>query len=215
MSHRCRGLECRKHFSVRNKSVMASSSLNYQQCAVAIYQLTTSLEGVSIIKMHCDWDVNRKFAWHLAHRLHKAWDESSQHLLPLFGTVEVVEIYMGDRRVNMSTAKSMELGGTGCGSVGKAAVDSIKDRNSKIVHVKVVEQNTGAAQQGFVHEPTKAGAKVYTDYYAAYNVQAGLDLLSQLGKSVICGCVRGQAHTNSVDSYWSMLKRVSTAQITT
>ena len=52
MHHRCRS--CRKFFSVRTGTIMQGSNLGYQTWALAIYLLTTSLKGVSSMKLHRD-----------------------------------------------------------------------------------------------------------------------------------------------------------------
>ena len=66
MSHRCREKECRKHFSVRTESVMARSKLGYHDWVIAIFLLTTSLKGVSSMKLHRDLGITQKSVWHLA-----------------------------------------------------------------------------------------------------------------------------------------------------
>ena len=72
MSYRCRG--CDKRFSVRTGSVMADSKLGYQVWAIAIYLLTTGLQGVSSMKLHRDLGISQKSAWHLAHRIRRSWE---------------------------------------------------------------------------------------------------------------------------------------------
>ena len=58
----CRG--CGKRFSVRAGSVMADSKLGYHIRAIALYLLTTSLKGVSSMKLHRALAISRKSAWH-------------------------------------------------------------------------------------------------------------------------------------------------------
>ena len=72
MPYRCR--DCRRRFSVRTGTVMEGSNLGYQTWALAIYLLTTSLKGVSSMKLHRDLGITQKSAWHLAHRLRQAWE---------------------------------------------------------------------------------------------------------------------------------------------
>ncbi len=203
MSHRCREKECRKHFSVRTNSILANTKLGYQQWIIAIYLLTTSLKGVSSMKLHRDLGITQKSAWHLAHRLRKAWDDSRQSLTLFSGPVEVDESYFGGKRANMPNAKRKELSGSGRGTVGKTAVVGIKDRETNKVRAKVTQYTTREALQGFVHEPSEIGSTVYTDDSTSYD---GLDNHESVKHSV-SEYVKGQAHTNGVESFWSMLKR--------
>ena len=58
--------------------------------------------------------------------------------------------------------------------------------------------------QGFVIDRTDAAAMVYTDEARAYD---GLPRLRQAVKHSAGEYVDGQAHTNGIESFWSMLKR--------
>ena len=46
----------------------------YKIWAIAIYLMTTSLKGVSSMKLHRDLEITQKSAWHLAHRLRTAFE---------------------------------------------------------------------------------------------------------------------------------------------
>ena len=94
MPYRCRW--CRKHFSVRTGTDMAHSKLPLRKWAFAIYLCSTSLKGVSSMKLHRDLNVTQKSAWFLAHRIRDALSSSSG----LFrGPVEVDESYFGRQRI--------------------------------------------------------------------------------------------------------------------
>ena len=68
----------------------------------------------------------------------------------------------------MSNKKRKALAGTGRGSVGKTAVVGAKDRVTKQVAAKVVEDTTAKTLQGFVADHTRPGSKVYTDDSSSY-----------------------------------------------
>ena len=87
---RCR--DCRKDFSVKTGTVMQGSNIPLTKWAMAAYLLTTSLKGVSSMKLSRDLGISQKSAWHLAHRIRKAW-ESDEGLFS--GPVEVDETYVG------------------------------------------------------------------------------------------------------------------------
>ena len=206
MPWRCAERECRKRFSVRSGTPLQGSPLGYQIWVVAIYLLTTSLKGQSSMKLHRDLNVTQKTAWFLAHRIRKTFDESDDgegggHFS---GPVEADETYMGGKRANMSNAKRKELEGTGHGAVGKVAVAGIKDRETKQVRAKVVENTDKPTLQGFVVEHTAPGATVYTDDASVYD---GLPFDHETVKHSLSEYVKGDAHTNGVESLWSMLKR--------
>jgi len=67
---RCRS--CRKHFSVRKGTQMESSRLPLRKWAIGIYLYTTSLKGVSSMKLHRDLNITQKTAWYMLRRFREA-----------------------------------------------------------------------------------------------------------------------------------------------
>ena len=173
-----------------------------RQWVFAIYLDMTSLKGVSSMKLHRDIGVSQKTAWFMLHRIREAWSAERDALFS--GPVEADETYMGGRRKNMPKSKRQGL--TGRGAVGKAAVVGAKDRTTKRVSARVVESTDAHTLQGFVRERTAPGAKVFTDESRAYD-----GLGSDFDHEAVCHSVgeyvRGMAHTNGIESFWSMLKR--------
>ena len=201
MPFRCRERECRKRFSVRVGSVMEGSNLDYQTWAVAIYLHLTSLKSVSSMKLHRDLNITQKTAWHLAHRLREAFDQKGG---AFGGPVEADETYMGGRRRNMQKAKRRNMNGRG--TAGKSVVVGVKNRGTNEVRAKVVPSTDAPTLQGFVREHTEPGAMVYTDEAKAYRGLAR-DYGHEAVNHGVGEYVRGQAHTQGIESLWSMLKR--------
>lgn len=200
MLYRCREKECAKRFSVKTGTVMQGSNLGYQVWAIAMFLMTTSLKSASSMKLHRDLDITQKTAWHLAHRLRKSF--STVNPVPMAGPVEVDETYFGGKVRNMSNTKKKEH--TGRGTIGKTAVVGIKDRESNQVRAKVVERTDTETLQGFIASNADANAKVYTDNATAYS---GLPFDHEAVNHVVSEYVREQAHTNGIESFWSILKR--------
>ena len=207
MPYRCREKECRKRFSVRTGTCMEASNLGFQVWAVAIYLMSTSLKGVSLMKLHRDLEITQKSAWHLAMRLRKALEDDGFDL-PFAGPVEADETYIGGKRKNMSKKKRRELkeAGAGRGPVGKEAVVGVKDRETNQVRATVVPVTDIPHVAGFVASHTKDGAKVYTDEAKVYNALKPFFDHEAVNHSV-GEYVRDMAHSNGMESFWSMLKR--------
>ena len=201
MAYRCREKGCRKRFSVKTGTVMEASNIGYQKWAIAIYLCLTCLKSVSSMKLHRDLEITQKSAWHMAHRLRKAFAGNGG---VFSGPIEVDESYFGGKRANMSNAKRKELAGTGRGAVGKIAVVGIKDRATNQVRAKVAASVTAPALQGFVVEHTTPDATVYSDDASAYE---SLPRTHKTVKHSVSEYVRDQVHTNGVESFWSTLKR--------
>ncbi|MDE0645077.1 MAG: IS1595 family transposase [Gammaproteobacteria bacterium] len=162
--------ECSKKFSVKTGTVMQSSNLGYQTWAIAIYLVTTSLKGVSSMKLHKDLDITQKSAWHLAHRIRASFQSHQTEAEALLkGPIEQDETYFGVKRRNMSNSKRKELSELGRGAIGKTAVVGLKDRESNEVRAKVVQSTDAETLIGFAEDNVEHGATIYTDEATAYN----------------------------------------------
>ncbi|MCY4150194.1 MAG: IS1595 family transposase [Gammaproteobacteria bacterium] len=199
MRFRCR--TCRRFFSTKTGTVMQGSNFDYQTWAIAIFQMTTNIKGISSMKLHRDLNIAQKNAWHLAHRIRETFKDSDVNFL---GPVEVDETFIGGKRRNMSNSKRKALKDTGRGAVGKATVVGIKDRETNEVTATVVNSTDAQTLHPFIGDNVDKGATVYTDDHRGYN---GIPYYHESVKHSVSEYVNGMAHTNGIESFWAMLKR--------
>ncbi|MCY4674714.1 MAG: IS1595 family transposase [Bacteroidetes bacterium] len=177
---------------------MEESRLPLKKWVWAIYLESTSLKGISSMKLHRDIGVRQATAWFILQRIR-------QGLIPdnvLFnGPVEVDEAYFGGLDKNKHASKKANLGR---GPVDKTAVVGMKDRKSNQVTAKVVQNTDGATLNAFVDHHASEDAKVYTDGSCAYKSRKNHEYVKH---SVGGYMLNGQAHTNGVESFWAVLKR--------
>ena len=199
MPYRCLERECKRHFSPKMGTFMQSSSLDYLDWLYVLYLIATNLKSVSSMKLHREIDKTQKTTWHMAHRVRRALAQGDGTLFA--GPVEVDETYFGGKRRNMSKSKRKQL--TGRGPSGKTAVVGVRDRRTGRVSAEVVGDTSGATLSRFVFDKTAPGSQIYTDDAKAYTTLPNHEVV----KHSIYEYVKGDVHTNGIESFWSMLKR--------
>ncbi len=186
MPYRCR--KCRKYFSVRTKTVMHRSKLPLRKWLFAMYLVATNLKGISSLKLHRDLNIRQATAWHLIHRIRKAF-ESGDDLLS--GPIEIDEAYLGGMARNRPKHRRL------------TAIVGIRDRSSREIRAMTISRVNQATLLQYLATNAAAGAMIYSDGNPAYRILPQ----HQAVRHSVAEYVSGEAHTNGIESFWAMLKR--------
>jgi hypothetical protein len=147
--------------------------------------------------------VTQKTARLMLHRIRDAL--ATRSFEKLSGTVEVDETFIGGQsKLVHAKARERRIHGRG-GAVDKTAVQGAVQRGG-IVKAEVIQGEAGGLRlEGNVRRWVEHGSAVYTDEARAY---LGLDQF-YAHKSVKHSreYVSGDVHTNTVENFWSLLKR--------
>lgn len=195
MPYRCR--PCQRYFSVRTDTPLADSNIPLSDWGLAIYYYSTCLKGMASMKLHRELGITQKSAWHMAHRIREMFDLETD---VFEGPAEADETYIGGSEENRPLSKRSGKRGI----FSKTPVAGVLDRASNMVKTKVVPGTDKRTLQGFVHSATDQSATVYTDEHLSY---VGMRRNHESVRHSASEYVRGQAHTQGLDGFWSQVKR--------
>ncbi len=196
----CKTRHPKAQFSVKVGTVFEDSPLGLDKWLPAIWLIANCKNGISSYELARDLGVTQKTGWFMLHRIRLAMQESGGMMS---GQIEVDETYIGGKARNMHASKRSKKV-TAHGVKGKAAVFGMVERGGKVRAVPV-EKTRKDNLQARIRESVVAGSAIFSDEHPLYE---GLDADYQ--HAVINHAieyVNGNTHTNTIESFWSLLKR--------
>ena len=191
--------ECDYRFSVTSGTIFADSRLPLWKWFLATYLICESKKGMSANQLKRTLSVTYKTAWYLCHRIRDAMGDGAES--PLRGIIEADETWHGGKRRNT---------GSGPYNAGnKAVVVGAVQRDGE-VRLRLVGGRDRSTLSKFLNEVVSAEAEaLYTDSWAGYR---GKGMERHAGKHHAVDhsareWIRGDVHTNTVESVWSLFKR--------
>jgi hypothetical protein len=196
--------ECNYQFTVTAGTIFHDTHLPLRKWFMAIYLLCESKKGMSSNQLKRTLNVSYKTAWYLTHRIRAAMADVDP--MPLTGTVEVDETFIGGKAKNMHKA-DRERRINGRGGVDKTMVLGAMQRGGQ-VRFRVEQRRTADVLHRFINEHVSdEAAAIYTDEHTGYQ---GIGDENTRHETVNHGAeewVRADVHTNTVEGVWSLFKR--------
>ena len=144
--------------------------------------------------------------------LHSAWPAGTPRIHWTFApkTPEISriehegdEVGLGGKERNKHYDKKLRAGR---GGAGKQSVLGLKERGGNTVAIPVDETDAGTLL-GTIVQHVEPGATVYTDGHRSYESLGDLGYPHESVEHSRGEYVRDDAHTNSIESVWAVLKR--------
>lgn len=200
--YRCNA--CALDFTVRTGTIFERSHIPLHKWVYAMYLLVTARKGISSMQLSKEIDVTQKTAWFMLSRIREAC--GADPLCgggKLGGDVEVDEAFIGGKESNKHERKRLQ---NARGGAGKVCVLGLRERGGRTVAMPIPDR-TANTVQSVIHAAVEVGSNLFTDDASAYTEMDGLFFRHEVVNHSAKEYVRGNAHTNSIESVWAVLRR--------
>jgi len=196
---RCHG--CKSQFTVRVGTVFEDSRIPLRHWCFAFWRASTSKKGVSALEIHRQTGVSYKSALFMLHRIRFAMAPDATKRGPLNGTVEVDETFIGGRHRRQKGIRGKAGRGT-----KKQPVVALLQRGGG-VRANVVPSVSSKTLKQAINEHVDRSTRIMTDEFPPYRKICQEYADHQRVQHGVYEYVRGDAHVNTAESFFALLKR--------
>lgn len=194
--------ECKATFKVTQGTVFHGTKISLQKWFLAISLMANAKKSLSSHQLSRDLEINQPMAWSIMHKIRGEMAKKNSVLLK--GIIEADETYIGGKPRKRNKRADDELSKRGRGTK-KDTVIGVVERGDKVI-ADVVSDLTGQTILNFIQKHVNMlESELMTDEFRSYQ-QVG----HQMKHSIINHkeqYVDGDVHTNTIEGFWSLLKR--------
>ena len=203
----CSNKECRKgnayRFSIISGTVFENTKYPLRTWFEVVWQMLNSKKGVSALQIQRQIGCKSyQTAWYMCHRLRAAMHDPD--FKQLMGIVEVDETFIGGKDKNRHRDKKTHIR---CGEMSnKTTVIGAISRKGSVV-CQIIEDTSTETMSRFVRKMVSEKVDlIATDEGAGYQKLRQAFPHGTVDHKVH-EYVRGEVHTNNIESFWALLKR--------
>jgi len=189
--YQCLEQPCLHQFTATTGTIFHDTHLPLKKWFIAIALIVDAKKGMSALQIKRHLKCHYRTAWYLCHRIRKAMEEAPDFLR---GTVEVDETYIGGRYDARRKRNPRE----------KIGVIGLIERKGRVQAARIPSR-AQSSLVGTIRDRVLPEAHVMTDQYAAYKPLGRThqhDVINHIE-----AFARGSIHTNTIENFWSLLKR--------
>ncbi len=204
----CKTRHPKAQFSIKTGSILEDSPLGLDKWLPVMWMVANCKNGVSSWEIHRALGVTQKTAWFMLHRIRLGMQSNEGGKLGgSGGHVEVDETFIGGKARFMHKDKKARASAPGFakGMSNKTIVAGFFERGTRKVRTQVIPDRDKSTFHTMVKDNVEFGSYLSTDDCHSY---WGLD--EQYIHQIVDHAERyvdGQVHTNSLENFWSLLKR--------
>jgi transposase-like protein len=193
---------CHRPFAVTVGTIFHRTHIPLNKWFWLISLMLNAKKGLSACQASRDLGMNRPTVWSMMHRIRKAMATDQAELLK--GIVEMDECYVGGKP-RKGDYDDDDKPKRGRGTKKEAVIGAVeREGNVKIQTVSKSMLNAHGLM-AFVRKHVHANATLMTDEYTAYSKMKDIVKHETINHSY--EYVRGNIHTNTIESFWAILKR--------
>ena len=184
---------CGHHVHPTSSTIFEHSPTPLKLWFHAIYLMSSTRCGISAKQIERETGVTYKTAWRMFHQIRSLLQEDYE---PTSGEFEVDETYIG----------ASKPGKRGRGAGGKAVVFGVAQRNGNVSALIPRNLKTSTIVP-LIKERVLPESMVYTDEFPTYDYLKEHGFKHERVHHTAKVWVTGNAHTNTIEGFWSLLKR--------
>jgi transposase-like protein len=182
---------CRYQFSVTSGTIMHDTHLPLWKWFLTVYMIVESKKAVSANQIKRMVEVSYKTAWYLCHRIREALLQP--HAL-LTGVVEIDESFLDSSKPGPLKNRPLLMGAVERG--GRVAIKAKRGHADRRTLRQFLRENVSKDVEAIYSDDNQAYGKLEDRYWKHETVKHGKE-----------EWVRGDVHTNSMESVWGLFKR--------